>query len=109
MARFEGGSQPLRAEGVGRSASLLQPRFRLVAYPIGGLRSVLKLTDLFNRPTRPVDLDYPTLTVTKYRAENWLRGRHAHTGWRSDQKSDDSEYLKSQKAGPNRTRSQAAD
>jgi hypothetical protein len=69
-----------RFAAASRGRSLLQPRFRLVAYPIGGLRLVLKLTDLFNRPIRPVDLDYPTLTVTKYRAENWLRGRHAHTG-----------------------------
>jgi hypothetical protein len=98
-----------KARGLGRSASLLQPRFRLAAYPIGGLRLALKLTDLVNRPVRPVDLDYPTLTVTEYRAENWLCGRHAHTGRRSDQKSDDSECLKSQKAGPNRTHSQAAD
>jgi hypothetical protein len=55
----------------------------LVGYPIGGLRLALKLTDLFNRPIRPVDLDNPTLTVTKYRAENWLCVRHAveaHTG-----------------------------
>jgi hypothetical protein len=54
-------------------------------------------------------LDYPTLTVTKYRAENWLCGCHAHTGWRSDQKSDDSENLKGQKGGPNRAQPQAAD
>ena len=59
------------------SAPFLQPRFRLVGYPIGGLRLALKLTDLFNRPIRPVDLDNPTLTVTKYRAEHWLCGRHA--------------------------------
>ena len=59
------------------SAPFLQPRFRLVDYPIGGLRLALKLTDLFNRPIRPVDLDNPTLTVTKYRAEHWLCGRHA--------------------------------
>jgi hypothetical protein len=55
----------------------------LVGYPIGRLRLALKLTDLFNRPIRPVDLDNPTLTVTKYRAENWRSGCHAveaHTG-----------------------------
>jgi hypothetical protein len=38
---------------------------------------VLKLIDLLNRPIRPFDLDCPTLTVTKYRGENWLCGRHA--------------------------------
>ena len=68
--------------GFGPSAPFLQPRFRLVGYPIGGLRLALKLTDLFNRPIRPVDLDNPTLTVTKYRAENWLCGHavEAYTG-----------------------------
>jgi hypothetical protein len=72
-----------RAEEALESAPFLQPRFRLVGYPIGGLRLALKLTDLLNRPIRPVDLDNPTLTVTKYRAEHWLCGRHAveaHTG-----------------------------
>ena len=37
---------------------------------------VLELIDLFNRPTRPFDLDCPMLTVTKYYEENWLCGRH---------------------------------
>ena len=42
---------------------------------------VLELIDLFNRPTRPFDLDCPMLTVTKYYEENWLCGHHgeAHT------------------------------
>ena len=73
----------------------LQPRFRLVGYPIGGLRLALKLTDLFNRPIRPVDFDNPTLTVTKYRAEHWLCGRHVEA--RLDQKADLFENLKIRK------------
>jgi hypothetical protein len=73
---------PMRAikrpvfSGFKSSAPFLQPRFRLVAYPVGGIRMVLELIDLFNRPTRPFDLDCPMLTVTKYYEENWLCGRH---------------------------------
>jgi hypothetical protein len=62
--------------GFKSSAPFLQPRFRLVSYPVGGIRIVLELIDLFNRPIRPFDLDCPTLTVTKYYEENWLCVHH---------------------------------
>jgi hypothetical protein len=50
--------------GFKSSAPFLQPRFRLVAYPVGGIQMVLELIDLFNRPVRAFDLNCPTLTVT---------------------------------------------
>jgi hypothetical protein len=56
--------------GFKSSAPFLRPRIRLVSYPVGGIRIVLELIDLFNRPIRPFDLDCPTLTVTKYYEEN---------------------------------------
>jgi hypothetical protein len=56
--------------------ALLQPRFRLTANPIGSLRMVLELIDVFNRPVRPFGLDGPPLTIAKYCAEDWLCGGH---------------------------------
>jgi hypothetical protein len=62
----------LRARAQTPGLSTLQPRLRLDAYPVSGIRTVLELIDLFNSPVWLFNLDCPTLTIANYCEENWL-------------------------------------
>ncbi len=49
---------------------VLQPRFRLIAYPVQRFKFGLEGINLFNRAIRPLGFDCPFLTVTEHYAED---------------------------------------